>query len=97
MKKHLTAPPRLGSRRADAVHEYDVESLDGFQNDDASTDWESHDPEFAWTPDDLQEFEEDERGNQYQQQREAMAAWWEMEGVRCATFGRNPTDNPYLE
>ena len=71
-----------------------VEMRDGFQNDDLCGDWLSHDPEFEWSEEDKAEFDREELYAQMQQQ--AMAAWWEDEGVRCATFGRNPQENPYL-
>ena len=70
-----------------------IESLDGFQNLDSSDDWLSHDPTFEWTDDELADFQREE--DYEQQQLDAMAGWWEMEGVRCATFGRNPNQNPY--
>ena len=69
-----------------------IEGLDGFQNMDDSGDWRDHEPEFAWTDEDLAEFEHDRRVAE--NERLAMAAWWEMEGVRCGTFG--PPRNPYL-
>ena len=75
------------------VQPHEIEDLEGFQNEDASEDWESHDPSFEWTAEDLEEFEHDRRCAIAEQQ--ALAAWWEMEGVRCATFGR-PNQNPYL-
>ena len=76
------------------ILQHQLEDLDGFQNLDESTDWLSHDPKFEWTEDDLAEFEFDRRVAE--NERLAMAAWWEMEGVRCATFGRDPQKNPYL-
>ena len=73
-------------------HDQIEDVRDGFQNDDASTDWLSHEPEFEWTEEDLAEFERD---REYEEQnRLAMADWWEIEGVRCWTFG--PPENPYL-
>lgn len=73
----------------------EVESLEDFQNEDACDDWKSYEPSFEWTDEDLREFEEEKR--QYEMEVLAMAAWWEMEGVRCATFDRNPNENPYLK
>lgn len=70
-----------------------LEDLDGFQNDDQSNDWQNHDPVFEWTPEQLEEFERERR--YAEQEAEAMAGWWDMEGVRCATFGRDPNENPY--
>ena len=63
-----------------------------FQNLDLSSDWLEHDPEFEWTREDLEEFEREELWRTCEQ--EALAHWWESEGVRCATFG-NPNRNPY--
>jgi len=71
-----------------------IESLDAFQNRDDSDDWRSHNPQFAWTEEDLEEFEHEKRVAE--QERQAMIGWWEMEGVRCGTFGRDPQQNPYL-
>ena len=71
-----------------------IESLDAFQNTDDCQDWLSYEPQFEWTEDDLAEFDYEEKVAEME--RQAMAAWWEMEGVRCATFGRDPTRNPYL-
>jgi hypothetical protein len=73
----------------------DVESLESFQNLDDCEDWLSHDPTFEWSEDDLAEFAHEEAYRK--QEQEAMAAWWDMEGVRCATFGRDPNKNPYRE
>ena len=71
-----------------------TENLDAFQNLDTCRDWESHAPEFEWTDDDLQEFEEERQAIECNLL--AMAMWWECEGVRCATFGRDPNQNPYM-
>lgn len=73
----------------------DLESLDGFQNLDDNKDWQTHEPKFEWTPEELEEFERDKQ--LIEMEMEAMAMWWDMEGVRCATFGRNPNQNPYRE
>ena len=70
-----------------------IEDLDGFQNMDESDDWMEWAPEWQWTDDDLDEFEHERRVAE--NERLMMAAWWEMEGVRCWTFG--PPKNPYLE
>lgn len=67
-----------------------IESLDSFQNLDSDTDWLAHEPHYEPDWEEL-EFERKIAENE----RLAMAAWWEMEGVRCATFG-NPNRNPYL-
>lgn len=40
-----------------AVTPNDIESLDGFQNLDDNEDWLNHEPEFAWSAEDLEEFE----------------------------------------
>ena len=72
----------------------EIECLDGYQNDDRCLDYLSHDPKFEWSGDDLAEFAYDREVAA--QERLAMAGWWEMEGVRCATFGRDPNVNPYL-
>lgn len=56
-----------------AVRLYDIESLSGFQNDDRSEDWKSHDPSFEWSPEVLAEFEL-EAAHQ-QQELDAMAGW----------------------
>ena len=77
------------------ITEHDIESLDGFQNADKLQDWRNHDPGFQWTAEDLEEFDLQERTRNHE--LEAMAGWWEMEGVRCMTFNRNPTQNPYRE
>lgn len=70
-----------------------IEDLDGFQNDDSDESWKSHAPDFEWTAEDLEEFDREE---EYERQKmEALAGWWEMEGVRCGTFGRDPQQNPY--
>lgn len=75
--------------------EENIENLNGFQNLDTCDDWMSHAPPFEWTSEDLYEFE---RAEEYREQEaEAMFHWWEAEGVRCATFGRNPNENPYKE
>lgn len=74
------------------LNEGDLDSLDGFQNLDKDIDWQSHEPEFEWTEEELAEFERDKQLDEME--LEAMAAWWDMEGVRCATFG-NPNKNPY--
>lgn len=71
-----------------------IESLDSFQNLDSDPGWKDHEPRFEWTKADLEEFEHQKRIAE--SERLAMAAWWEMEGVRCATFDRNPNRNPYL-
>ena len=82
------------------VTEFEIECTDGFnmedfQNLDTSEDWQEHDPSFEWTEEELYEMYLEE---QYERQEmEAMAGWWDMEGVRCATFGRNPNQNPYRE
>lgn len=71
----------------------EIDTLEAFQNADDCQDWKSHDPTFEWTEEELAEFARDE---EYAKQEQlAMAAWWEMEGVRCATFGRDPNQNPY--
>jgi hypothetical protein len=72
---------------------HNIESLEGFQNDDLSKDWLSHDPSFEWDYEELEAFEQ--RRKEQEQKMIAMAAWWDMEGVRCATFGRDPNKNPY--
>jgi len=71
----------------------EIETLEGFQNLDDDFDWADHDPSFEWTVEDLEEFEHEERA--VRAEIEALIGWWEMEGVRCATFGRNPNENPY--
>ena len=68
-------------------------NINGFQNLDSDEDWKYHDPTFEWIEEDLIEFEREEKLELAYQ--EAMAGWWEMEGVRCATFGRDPMENPY--
>ena len=73
----------------------DIESLDGFQNLDKSNDWQSHEPGFEWTDDDLMAFEYDLMVEEQERLTPALAAWWDLEGVRCATFGRDPNQNPY--
>ena len=56
------------------VMQHEIESLDeGFQNDDASLDWLSHDPSFEWTEDDLLEFKME--ADYERQEMEAMAGW----------------------
>ena len=81
--------------------EFEIECTDGFhmedfQNLDTSEDWKEHDPSFEWTEDDMEELRKLEMEEEYEKQKmEAMAGWWDMEGVRCATFGRNPKQNPY--
>lgn len=74
-----------------------IESLDGFQNTDDCEDWLWHEPKFEWTAEELREFERERQMEEayYRQMQEAMAGWWEIEGVRCATFGRDPNENPY--
>jgi hypothetical protein len=78
---------------ASFIRQNTIESLEGFQNLDKDQGWLNHAPRFAWTEEDLREFEEEERLAEIEQL--ALANWWEMEGVRCATFG-NPNKNPYL-
>lgn len=85
------------------ITEFEIECTDGFcmedfQNLDTSEDWKEYDPSFEWTEDDIEELRGIEMMKQYDRQKmEAMAGWWDMEGVRCATFGRNPSRNPYRE
>lgn len=62
------------------------------QSFDKNRDWRDHDPVFEWTEGDLQEFERERLIAE--NERLAMAAWWEDEGVRCWTFGF--PRNPYL-
>jgi len=76
------------------ITEHQIEDLEFFQNLDNCKDWLNHNPSFEWTEEDLEEFQHEERCRENEQK--AMAAWWDMEGVRCATFGRNPNENPYL-
>lgn len=69
------------------------------QNDDRCDDWKSHNPQSAWTLEDQVKWEEEQ---ELLRQAElanglAMAYWWDLEGVRCATFGRDPNQNPYLD
>lgn len=71
-----------------------IESLNAFQNLDSDESWLDHEPIFKWTEDDFAEFEFERRVEE--NDRLCMAAWWEYEGVRCATFGRDPNRNPYL-
>lgn len=78
------------------VKTHEIESLDDFQNNDLhDRDWMNHDPTFEWTVEDREEFERERQLVEYELQ--AMAGWWEWEGVRCATFGRDPNCNPYLD
>jgi hypothetical protein len=77
----------------------EIETLDGFQNLDNNTDWLDHEPKFEWTDEDYAEFEHDRLIAE--NNRLAMAGWWEMEGVRCWTWvgiipGYDPNKNPYL-
>ena len=67
---------------------------DFFQNLDSDKSWLDHEPKFEWTEDDYAEFEWERRVEE--NDRLSMAAWWEDEGVRCATLDRNPSRNPYL-
>jgi hypothetical protein len=77
------------------IKPHQIETLDdGFQNIDADKTWLDHEPTFEWTEDDLAEFERDRL--YAEQEAHAMACWWEHEGVKCATFGRDPNVNPYL-
>jgi hypothetical protein len=64
-------------------------------SEDRDESWKDWCPDFEWLPDDLEEFEHDKRCAE--NERLAMAGWWEMEGVRCYTFNRNPQQNPYLK
>ena len=73
------------------MHQIDPDFRDFFHGDDRSTDWLDHEPTFEWTDDDLEEFQR-ERAIE-ENHRLMMAAWWDMEGVRCWTFG--PPRNPY--
>ena len=68
-------------------------SLDGFQNLDKDEDWKTHDPIFEWDYEELVAFEQERQ--QFEQEMIAMVGWWEIDGVRCATFGRDPNRNPY--
>ena len=66
-----------------------------FQNEDQCDAWKQDPPAFEWTEEDLEEFRLEELAER--QYWIALAGWWEIEGVRCATFGRDPSRNPYLE
>lgn len=92
-EEHEVRVERFLPSPARPVEPHQIESLDGFQNVDSSKDWLAHDPSFEWTAEDLLEFHREE--DIARQEQEAMAGWWDMEGVRCATFGRNPQQNPY--
>ena len=70
-----------------------IESMDGFQNQDDDDSWQHYAPDWEWTDSDLAEFEHELLVEE--NERLAMAAWWEMEGVRCWTYG--PPTNPYAE
>jgi len=87
---HITTPP---SKVLPPTPNPDPHALEGFQNLDESEDWKNHDPHFEWTDEELEQMALDEQYERHQQ--EAMAAWWDMDGVRCATFGRDPNKNPY--
>ena len=86
----------LERRGCSVVLPHEVEMYpDGFQNLDSDQFWKDHEPVFEWTQDDLLELELEEE--MQKQCLAAMAGWWDMEGVRCATFGRNPKQNPYRQ
>lgn len=77
---------------------YHPEEMD-FQQYDVDCLWLNHNPENEWTPDDQKNWEREEAmalearlGEQL-----ANAFFWDLEGVRCATFGRDPNQNPYVD
>jgi len=76
------------------LNEWDENDFRDFYNlDDRDESWKTDELEFEWTTDDLQEFERERRHDE--NNLLMMAAWWDMEGVRCGTFERNPKKNPY--
>ena len=80
-------------------HEFTEAFGDACQNLDISSDWLSHNPPSEWTDADERLWQEEERMALEARQAEQLAKgyWWDLEGVRCATFGRDPHTNPYRE
>lgn len=82
--------------RTATEQEYREAYGNGFQNLDNSDDWRHHNPESEWTEEDTERdrVEKAMAKAAYEAEQQAQAFWWDLEGVRCATFG-DPGVNPY--